>query len=157
VAAFFALHNTTREGVIWACNPVEIEKMKQVDLEKPGSFRQHVLSGEGNFVWLSEPHAMNRRLIAQSGTFLIPAILDKSIEEILKLYPNPRETLIKFIMPADKVREKGMRELYRMNITQSTLFPDLDGLARSLAYELEYHWAYDPLTMEPRHGSQKRS
>jgi len=24
------------------------------------------------------------------------------------------------------------------------LFPDLDGLARSLAYELEFHWAYDP-------------
>jgi hypothetical protein len=29
--------------------------------------------------------------------------------------------------------EKGMRELYRMNITYATLFPDLDGLARSLA------------------------
>src|SRR5438445_599273 len=34
VAAFFALHNTTHEGVIWACNPAEIEKRKQVDLEK---------------------------------------------------------------------------------------------------------------------------
>ena len=93
---------------------------------------------------------MNRRLIAQSGTFLVPAVLDKSVEEILKEYPNPRETLIKFILPADKVREKGMRELYRMNITQATLFPDLDGLARSLAYELEFHWAYDPRTMKPR-------
>ena len=26
------------------------------------------------------------------------------------------------------------------------------GLARSLAYELEYHWAYDPRTMKPRRG-----
>ena len=26
VAAFFALHNTTEDGVIWACNPVEIER-----------------------------------------------------------------------------------------------------------------------------------
>src|SRR3989442_227114 len=26
VAAFFALQNTTHEGVIWACNPAEIEK-----------------------------------------------------------------------------------------------------------------------------------
>ncbi len=150
VAAFFALHNTTQEGVIWACNPVEIEKMKQVDLEKPGDFRKYFLSASGNFVWLGEPYAMNRRLIAQSGTFLVPAVLDKSIEEILKEYPNPQETLIKFILPADKVRENGMRELYRMNITQSTLFPDLDGLARSLAYELEFHWAYDPRTMKTR-------
>ena len=148
VAAFFALHNTTHEGVIWACNPAEIEKRKQVDLEKPGSFRKYFLSGGGPFVWLGEPYAMNRRLIAQSGTFLVPSVLDRSIEEILKGYPNPENTLIKFIVPADRIREKGMRELYRMNITQSTLFPDLDGLARSLAYELEFHWAYDPRTMK---------
>jgi hypothetical protein len=42
--------------------------------------------------------------------------------EILKEYPNPKETLIKFILPADKMRETGMHELYRMNITQATLF-----------------------------------
>jgi hypothetical protein len=35
-----------------------------------------------------------------------------------------------------------------MNITYATLFPDLDGLARSLAYELEFHWAYSPRTLE---------
>jgi len=149
VAAFFALHNCTTEGVIWACNPAEIEKQKDVDLEKPGSFRKHFLTGSRSFVWLGEPHAMNRRLIAQSGTFLVPGNLHKSIEEILKEYPNPGDTLIKFIVPADKLRDKGMRELYRMNITQATLFPDLDGLARSLAYELEFHWAYDPRTMKP--------
>ena len=97
---------------------------------------------------------MNRRLIAQSGTFCVPAVLDKSIEDILAEYPHPKETLIKFILPADKVREVGMHELYRMNITQATLFPDLDGLSRSLAYELEYHWAYDPRTMTPRRGTK---
>jgi hypothetical protein len=47
-----------------------------------------------------------------------------------------------------------MQELYGMNITQATLFPDLDGLARSLAYELEFHWAYDPRTMKSRHGGK---
>jgi hypothetical protein len=45
VAAFFALHNTTGEGVIWACNPFEIEKNKRVHLEKPGDFRKYFLSG----------------------------------------------------------------------------------------------------------------
>jgi hypothetical protein len=148
VAAFFALHNTTQEGVIWACNPVEIEREKQGNLNEPGRFRKYLLANKNSFAWLGEPHAMNRRLIAQSGTFLVPGVLHKSIEEILMNYPNPKETLIKFILPADKIREKGMRELYRMNITQATLFPDLDGLARSLAYELEFHWAYDPRTMK---------
>src|SRR5437867_4376656 len=128
---------------------------EQVELTKPGNFRKRLLSEAANFVWLGEPYAMNRRLIAQSGTFLVPAILNKSIEEILKDYPNPKQTLIKFILPANRVREKGMRELYRMNVTQATLFPDLDGLARSLAYELEFHWAYDPRTMKPRQGESK--
>jgi hypothetical protein len=155
VAAFFALHNSTKEAVIWACNPAELEKTKHVRLQSPSDFRKYFLSGEQDFVWLGEPYAMNRRLIAQSGTFLVPAVLDKSIEQILKEYPKPRETLTKFILPADRVREKGMRELYRMNITPATLFPDFDGLARSLAYELEYHWAYDPRTMKPRRSQHE--
>src|SRR5215468_8852985 len=67
LAAFFALHNTTGDGVIWACNPVEIEKRKEVSLETPGDFRKHLLAGSGSFVWLGNRHAMNRRLIAQSG------------------------------------------------------------------------------------------
>jgi hypothetical protein len=33
-----------------------------------------------------------------------------------------------------------------MNITNATLFPDLDGLAKSMALEFELHWAYDPAT-----------
>jgi hypothetical protein len=44
--------------------------------------------------------------------------------------------------PSAQVREQGLRELDRMNITYATLFPDLDGLARSLAYELEFHCRY---------------
>jgi hypothetical protein len=148
VAAFFALHNATGDAVIWACNPFEIEHVVQLDLEKPGAFRKHFLTNQKAFVWIGEPHAMNRRLIAQSGTFLAPSVLDQPIEAILTTYPKPKDTLIKFILPASKIREKGMRELYKMNITQATLFPDLDGLARSLAYELEFHWAYDPRRMK---------
>jgi hypothetical protein len=146
VAAFFALHNATGDAAILACNPFEIERVKKLDLDKPNAFRKYVLSESKPFVCMGEPYAMNQRLIAQSGTFLVPAVLDKSIEDILATYPNPKGTLIKFILPTDKIREKAMRELYKMNITQATLFPDLDGLARSLAYELEFHWGYDPKT-----------
>jgi len=149
VAAFFALHHATKEAVIWAWNPVANQKENKLDVRREGGFRKHFLSASRSFVWMGEPYAMNRRLIAQSGTFLVPGVLDKSIEAILRGYSNPRDTLIKFILPAEKIRDNGMRELYRMNITEATLFPDLDGLARSLAYELEFHWAYDPRTMKP--------
>jgi hypothetical protein len=155
VAAFFALHDATEDGVIWACNPGELKKVKHSGPERGTGFRKQILSKNGNFVWLGEPYAMNRRLMAQSGTFLVPAVLDSSVEEILKAYPNPRNTLIKFILPADRVRQQGMNELYRMNITQATLFPDLDGLARSLAYELEFNWAYNPFSTN-RGGRRNR-
>jgi hypothetical protein len=39
-----------------------------------------------------------------------------------------------------------MESLYYMNIT------GLDGLAHSLAYELEFHWAFNPKTMEDYPG-----
>lgn len=39
------------------------------------------------------------------------------------------------------VREEAMKALYRMNVTNATLFPDLDGLARSIGMELEIVWA----------------
>jgi hypothetical protein len=151
VAAFFALHNATEEAAIWACNPFEIANMKRVkkmDPEQPGNFRKYFLPGNHSIVWMGEPYEMNRRLIAQSGTFVVPGVLDQPIESILENYPNPKRTLIKFLLPVAQVRDIGMRELYRMNITQATLFPDLDGLARSLAYELEFHWAYDPRSGE---------
>src|SRR5262249_7829840 len=52
VAAFFALHNTTEEGVIWACNPVEIERGRVLDLKKPGNFRKHILANNKPVAWL---------------------------------------------------------------------------------------------------------
>ena len=63
-----------------------------------------------------------------------------------KLSDRDQENILAKFVLTHPVREVAMRELYRMNITYATLFPDLDGLARSLGYELEFHWAYDPHT-----------
>jgi hypothetical protein len=50
------------------------------------------------------------------------------------------------------VREDAMRDLYNININNATLFPGLDGMVRSLAYELEFHWAFYPKTMKVFQG-----
>ena len=47
------------------------------------------------------------------------------------------------MLPAPTLRAEAMASLYSMNITQATLFPGLDGLARSMAYEFEYSWSID--------------
>jgi hypothetical protein len=117
-----------------------------MDPRLKGNFNRYFLKGHNRFIWIGEPHTMNRRLIAQSGTFAVPGVLDAPLEEILG-DSGQENILAKFVL-TNSIREVGMRELYRMNITYATLFPDLDGLAKSLAYELEFHWAYNPRTME---------
>lgn len=146
VAAFFALERSTSDGVVWALNK------KRVDIGRPsmdpriaGNFPRYFLKGNRRFIWMGEPHTMNSRLIAQSGTFAVPGVLDLPVEEILA--NQDQSNILAKITLTNPVRETAMRELYRMNITNATLFPDLDGLARSLAYELEFHWAYNPRTM----------
>jgi hypothetical protein len=154
VAAFFALERTLADGVVWAMNPARVDssrnvKRVRVDPRIHGNFARYFLPGKRHFIWMGEPHTMNRRLIAQSGTFAVPGVLDVPIEEILG--DRDQESILAKIVLTNAVREVGMRELYRMNITYATLFPDLDGLARSMRYELEFHWGYNPRTMERYH------
>jgi hypothetical protein len=132
-------------------NPARIESARaphpsRMDPRVKGNFCRYFVPGRHRFIWMGEPDTMNRRLIAQSGTFVVPAMLDVPIEEMLA-EGDPENVLAKIIL-TNPVREVGMRELYRMNITYATLFPDLDGLAKSLRYELEFHWGYNPRTME---------
>src|ERR1700721_835542 len=170
VAAFFALERATGEAAVWARNPAAISaggirrspKSKAraiatsaMDPRLAGNFARYFLKGNREFIWLGEPEVMNRRLIAQSGTFVLPGALDRPMEEIARQYPDPKNMMAKFILPAAKIRETGLRELYRMNITYATLFPDLDGLARSLGYELEFHWANNPRKIENYRAANK--
>ena len=155
VAAFFALERTLADGVVWALNPARIDSSRapqpvRMDPRMKGNFRRYFLRGTQHFIWMGEPHTMNQRLIAQSGTFAVPGAIDVPIEEILGDAED--ENVLAKIILKNAVRETGMRELYRMNITYATLFPDLDGLAKSMGYELEFHWAYNPRTMEKYHS-----
>ena len=152
VAAFFALERSLGDGVVWAVNPARIDSSRAprhtpMDPRPKGNFRRFFLCGKHRFIWMGEPLTMNRRLIAQSGTFAVPGVLDAPVEEIVSDQEN---TMAKLVL-TNPVREVGMRELYRMNITYATLFPDLDGLARSMGYELEFHWGYNPRTLEKYH------
>ncbi len=154
VAAFFGLERTVGDGVVWALNPARIDSSRnlrpaRMDPRPRGNFPKHYLEGKHHLIWMGEPYTMNRRLIAQSGTFAVPGVLDVPVNEILG-DRDQEGILAKFVL-THPVREVGMRELYRMNITYSTLFPDLDGLARSMGYELEFHWGYNPRTMEKYH------
>jgi len=147
VAAFFALESSTTDAAIWAINTPNIGThcfvpKAQADTWVPSP--EESLNRFGikiDEVAIGEPFFKNHRLIAQSGTFACPFDITKPIDEILT---EKEDTIAKFVLKGPKLRKQAMQELYRMNITHATLFPDLDGLSRSLRYELETHFRYDP-------------
>lgn len=134
VAAFFAMERSKAESAVWALNPAETRFVTE-------HFDEYMKSSDESSLWIGEPYEMNKRLIAQSGTFVISKSLKKPIERIVEERKRSGDTLVKFVLPRDLVRQEGLRALFSMNLTNATLFPDLDGLARSMAYELEFSWA----------------
>jgi hypothetical protein len=165
VAAFFALEQATTTAAVWALNPYAkiwgeglgnqapgADCWRSVDLSRrdpeANVFASHYLPGKRPFVWVGNPFLMNRRLNAQSGTFAVPGIITQPLEKIAPTGTNLEDALVKFELPAGAIRKTAMWELFRMNVTNATLFPDLDGLARSMAYELEFIPGL-PLTEKP--------
>ena len=161
VAAFFALEHATKDAAVWAISPSQLwntthkfpgrktaVKTDELNMRIPGNYKDFFLGNNVPFVVYGEPVIMNKRLIAQSGTFVVPGTLDRPVENILSSPTYRVDTVVKFILKTDLIRDEAMQSLYNMNLTNATLFPDLDGLARSMAFELEFHWAFNPKTME---------
>jgi FRG domain-containing protein len=161
VAGFFALERATRDAAVWGLSIPRIidtshrvpgskrpVRERELGMRTTGNYERFFLQNAMAFVTYGEPNVMNQRLVAQSGTFVVPGVLAQSVDQIISGYPDPKRTLTKFVLKTAALREEAMSSFYSMNITNSTLFPGLDGLAKSLAYELEFHWAYNPRTMQ---------
>lgn len=149
VAAFFALETAVADAAVFALNtptlwnatPISNPSLNRehIDPRKEGNFERFYLQNTNAILWIGEPTEMDKRLVAQSGTMVVPGVLDRPLDEILDEYRG-HEALIRKIVLPQHIREEAMKSLYRMNITNATLFPDLDGLARSIGLELEITW-----------------
>jgi hypothetical protein len=126
---------------LWHATPKSDPSLtrERIDPREPGHFARYFAPNELPILWCGEPAEMDRRLIAQSGVFVVPGRIHETLDQILQNYNAPQPLLKKIVVPRT-LREEVMHALYRMNITYSTLFPDLDGLARSIGYELEVVW-----------------
>jgi len=150
VAAFFALEGAIGDAAVFALNTPILWSLQpelsppfardEIDPRKSGNFEKYFLCNYHDFVWIGEPTQLDRRLMAQSGTFVVPGVIDKPVEDIFSSYRSSDVVLKKLILPSGQIRTQGMRSLYRANVTNATLFPDLDGLAKSISFELEIIW-----------------
>jgi hypothetical protein len=149
VAAFFALHQAIKSSAVfaldtptlWSAAPSNDATLRRemIDPCVSGNFERYFATNSKEVIWVGEPEEMDRRLVAQSGTFVMPGVLDKPLDEIIRRYASDGALIKKIVLPPS-IREEAMLSLYRMNITHATLFPDLDGLSRSIGYELEITW-----------------
>ena len=151
VAAFFALEEAVGDAAVYALNTPALWSAaphfdgtltrERIDPRVPGNYERYFLHNRLPVLWFGEPTEMDRRLVAQSGLFVMPGVLDRSIGSILDGYPatDGEPLIVKYVLPI-AMRALAMNALYRMNVTYASLFPDIEGLARATAYELEVIW-----------------
>jgi hypothetical protein len=141
--------------------------------EKPLSFER--------FVFEVQPFKLNERLAVQQGVFLCPLSVNipfmDSLAATFNLPPSvfadakiegfdplghikkmlKEVAVVKLLLPC-AIHHDILQDLWNMNVNAATLFPGLDGLARSLNYHLRiaYLWdiKYDSVGFKPSAASE---
>ena len=144
VALFFAINDTQKACTIWALNLDAIDRAllpktrsiirNDPNLTKPETFSKLFGSNTTGVVSVS-PLRLNQRLVAQQGTFVNPQNINRPFEDNLAatLERKRERALLKFTISGERwVRRDLLQRLQRINISNATLFPGLDGFARSL-------------------------
>ncbi|MCX5825129.1 MAG: FRG domain-containing protein [Deltaproteobacteria bacterium] len=140
-------------------NSIKKEGMFEVILERNNHYAETVIKNRKNvdIVFIVEPFQQHERISIQQGLFLFPGNIEKPFEHNLcsvfefdfkdlssknALDMKFSEignlnfsdiSIIKIVIPAS-LHSKALAELYNMNVTAATLFPGLDGFARSLSF-----------------------
>jgi hypothetical protein len=161
VASYFALETATDDCAVWAVNAEwvmgkAVEAMRQagkanaVKLLPKTSEEHETVGGEMLFqrpfvrsILLLSPFRLNERLRIQKGTFLIPGDVTGDFMENLRSVSEheTQDHVLKIILPA-RFRREALEKLHYMNISSTSLFPGLDGYARSLGI---FHPAFRPI------------
>jgi hypothetical protein len=153
VAAFFALNKALDEDgtcALWAMRTswFKQENERRVNdtydgplpvdgLSNPRVFGRVFCQRPMALVGTVQPHRKNRRMLIQQGVFVCPGDINMGFEGNLGSYNSSdlKANLAKIVLPS-RVRADALADLRKMNITETTLFPGIDGFARSLRNEL---------------------
>jgi hypothetical protein len=171
VATFFALAEAKpdKPSAIWAVDAQHL-KMRAVEilsaqpafsnlgfdahLGSPENFGRVFLDGQlppAAIVAPVEPIGMNERLTLQQGLFLCsnrlyggfyPALKETLGDTLGQEYETSQPPLRKLVIKPE-ARSNLLRELQRSNISYATLFPGLDGFARSLSTRMQMRGSAD--------------
>lgn len=109
----------------------------------PANFEEMFMSKKPKeFVLPMNPYSLNERLVLQQGVFLCPGNIKKPFEKnFLALFSNKKElqdNVKKYVIKKKELKIKILKNLIRMNVNSATLFPGLDGFAKSLTISLVF-------------------
>ena len=160
VALFFALEEANGRCAIWALDldwvdrrlrerlPADAwEQISKHDrnLEDPKTFQQLFARPKGDRIPLVcgvNPFRLNQRLSIQQGVFLCAGDISKTFEENLTaMYAGneAKKPLLKCVITLDRpAMQDAVQRLININMTRTSLFPGLDGFARSQALALAF-------------------
>jgi hypothetical protein len=87
-------------------------------------------------LWIMNSFRLNDRLSVQQGAILVPLDVTRSFMDNLRAHAPKRMdanhlAIYRIDLNIDQLKE-CLKELHRMNLTRATLYPGLDGLARSM-------------------------
>jgi len=164
VAAFFALdsllasNDDSRKAAVWALSdkPISSTSVKAIlpdDLKQ--EYDQYLPRRDGRpfralFLEAGPPcafaipvnsYSLSQRIVIQQGTFLCPGDVSLTFEQNLLAMPGAKDpgNLRKILLPRNATfLADAFAGLHRMNMTHATLFPGLDGYARSLRHKIDF-------------------
>ena len=164
IAAYFALEEAVddkgnpRESAIWALNDGWVNKTAakmydkdsqerkyieaQLDRKDEDAFKKIAIGEDSKkLVLIVNPFRRNERLSIQKGVFACPGDVSAPFVENLKALSGwgKKENLVCLKIPP-KMRNDGLRALYSMGISRTSLFPGLDGFSQSLHYAAPLIW-----------------
>lgn len=167
VATFFAIENASApEGkcAVWAISSQWCQEKSAMAVRKklnlkPADFGNHtdfsldhvlsetILKGSTPLVAPLRPLKLNIRIASQQGLFLCQGDLNMTFMENLRSLGEEElpQMLYKFVFPAHW-RPEIFHDLFNMNIGPQTLFPGLDGFAKSIRLRMVWETeSYDYL------------
>jgi hypothetical protein len=161
VAAYFALEAADDDCAVWAINGPWASKASVSALRKGGkrglqSFLKPTVPEQEKVAARAlftaplvrcavplNPFRLNERLRTQKGIFMVPGDCAVPFMDNLRALPqyHSAANVVKLIIPLE-LRRTALRRLFHMNVSRTSLFPGLEGYARSLGV---YHPSFEPV------------
>ena len=142
IATFFAVDGAEGDFAIFALNIKELERLNE-EHYNPEIYRElknHIFDEaikDERFLFRFDPTQKNERIRKQQGLFIVPSIINKTIDEILSVYGIQKgkidavDVAFKFIFKREDIFEYWTK-LKQMNITHETIYPGFEGFCKSL-------------------------